>query len=615
MQAQSLRNFSETSGFATRTANPEAFDANYSYDANGNLLTLQRFDLQGQLQDDFVYQYQSETNRLASVSDAVPPQTITYDTKVYDQGPIQSDGKVYRQITVEGTAEVAAGQSVMLQANELIHLKQNFHAQAGSGFHAKWTDEATAASETLDDNSTFTYDAIGNLIADSGEGTSITWTPYGKVRSVNHSDGTVVNYRYDATGNRVEKQVIGTDSTLVTRYIRDASGNVLAIYENDQLSEQPIYGSSRLGTYAGQTTPGEQQLGHRKYELSNHLGNVLSVITDNVNMNADSTWATLVSAQDVFPFGLEMQGRAFNSGAYCYGFNGFERDNEIAGSGSIYTTTWRPYDSKLGRWWAVDPKETKYPSYSPYSFALNSPMILQDPAGDTVRVTVTNNMVGFTQIRLYSSGEIQADPSRANMKAWVPVYEVAVNNESGENATYYFTRYAERAVIGSDGTATITDVTFDTRRNGDSFAGVVKSRWSGTNNVLELRPSNWGSLSSGQQTIAGMKSFMYADRTAIQMHALGASDGCLMCALPSNIVNPFGVTIDATGNGSQTSFMNTITNFRSQDAENGFSDYIDVSFERVNMFGKGSQDAIKLDRWRSMIRHGENNQTNTEDDN
>ena len=330
-------------------------------------MTLQRFDLQGQLQDDFVYQYQAESNRLASVSDAVPAQTITYDTKVYDQGPIQSDGKVYRQITVEGSAEVPSGQSALLQANELIHLKQDFHAKAGSGFHAKWTDEATAASETLDDNSTFTYDAIGNLIADSGEGTSITWTPYGKVRSVNHSDGTVVNYRYDATGNRVEKQVIGTDSTLVTRYIRDASGNVLAIYENDQLSEQPIYGSSRLGTYAGQTTPGEQQLGHRKYELSNHLGNVLSVITDNVNMNADSTWATLVSAQDVFPFGLEMNGRSWQSEIYRYGFQAQEEDKET----KLVNYKYRMHDPKVGRFFSVDPLASEYPHNSPYAFSEN----------------------------------------------------------------------------------------------------------------------------------------------------------------------------------------------------------------------------------------------------
>ena len=382
VQAQSLRNFSETSGFATRTANPEAFDANYSYDANGNLLTLQRFDLQGQLQDDFVYQYQAESNRLASVSDAVPAQTITYDTKVYDQGPIQSDGKVYRQITVEGSAEVPSGQSAMLQANELIHLKQNFHAKAGSGFHAKWTNEATAASETLDDNSTFTYDAIGNLISDSGEGTSIEWTPYGKVRSVSHSDGTVVNYRYDATGNRVEKSVVSNDSSYTTRYIRDASGNVLAIYQNDSLAEQPIYGSSRLGVYAGKTVAGEQQLGHRKYELNSHLGTIHTVITDNANLTADSAWATIVSTQDVFPFGLEMNGRSWQSESYAWGFNGKMRDNSFGGSNAtVFDYGFRIYKPSIGKFLSVDPLMASFPWLTPYQFASNRPIIAVDLDG------------------------------------------------------------------------------------------------------------------------------------------------------------------------------------------------------------------------------------------
>ena len=261
----------------------------------------------------------------------------------------------------------------MLQANELIHLKQDFHAKAGSGFHAKWTDEATAASETLDDNSTFQYDAIGNLISDSGEGvTNITWTPYGKVRSVNHSDGTVVNYRYDATGNRVEKSVVKGTTTNSTRYIRDASGNVLAIYQNDSLTEQPIYGSSRLGMYAGETTPGERQLGHRRYELSNHLASPLAIITDNVNMNADSAWATIVSTQDLFPFGLVMKGRDWNSESYTYGFNGKMRDSSFGGT--VYDYGFRIYKPSIAKFLSVDPLTSSYPWYTPYQFAGNKPI-------------------------------------------------------------------------------------------------------------------------------------------------------------------------------------------------------------------------------------------------
>ena len=291
---------------------------------------------------------------------------------------------MYRTITIEDDVTVSRGQSPQLRANESISLKQNFHAKAGSGFHAKWTDEATASSETIDDNSTFQYDAIGNLIADGGEGTNISWTPYGKVRSVTHNDGTIVNYRYDATGNRVEKRITSSGGSInTTRYVRDASGNVLAIYENDQLSEQPIYGSSRLGTYAGQTTPGQRQLGHRKYELSNHLGNVLTVITDNVNLTQDSAWATVVSTQDVYPFGLEMNGRGFNSGAYRYRLPGYKRkDTGFGGSSAtVYDYGFRIYRPSIGKFLSVDPLADQFSGWSPYTFGLDNPIRYIDPDG------------------------------------------------------------------------------------------------------------------------------------------------------------------------------------------------------------------------------------------
>ena len=67
----------------------------------------------------------------------------------------------------------------------------------------------------------------------------------------------------------------------VTHYIRDASGNILATYDNAELEEFNIYGSSRLGNYRPTKDDyGKLILGSRNYELTNHLGNVLAVISD-----------------------------------------------------------------------------------------------------------------------------------------------------------------------------------------------------------------------------------------------------------------------------------------------------------------------------------------------
>jgi YD repeat-containing protein len=104
----------------------------------------------------------------------------------------------------------------------------------------------------------------------------ISWTPYGKVRTVQRGDSITTSYRYDASGNRIEQKVTKADTSYVMRYLRDASGNVMTIYRDTTLLEQPIYGSARVGDYKGGVPEGYMTLGARKFELSNHLGNVLA---------------------------------------------------------------------------------------------------------------------------------------------------------------------------------------------------------------------------------------------------------------------------------------------------------------------------------------------------
>ena len=102
-----------------------------------------------------------------------------------------------------------------------------------------------------------------------------------------------------------------------TYYVNDASGNVMATYDYERqtdyysmkLDEQMIYGSSRLGmrkynkllskfTVSGSVLEHEdyddtlRYLGRKRYEYTNHLGNVLLVTTDRkmgVDINANGT--------------------------------------------------------------------------------------------------------------------------------------------------------------------------------------------------------------------------------------------------------------------------------------------------------------------------------------
>ncbi|MCS6955497.1 MAG: RHS repeat-associated core domain-containing protein [Chitinophagales bacterium] len=82
-----------------------------------------------------------------------------------------------------------------------------------------------------------------------------------------------------------------------------------------------------------------------------------------------------------YPFGMAMPGRTFNSASYRWGFNGMEKDDEVKGNGNSYDFGARLYDSRLGRWWRVDPLFKKYSLISPYVLCLDNPLIFRDTDG------------------------------------------------------------------------------------------------------------------------------------------------------------------------------------------------------------------------------------------
>ncbi len=91
-----------------------------------------------------------------------------------------------------------------------------------------------------------------------------------------------------------------------------------------------------------------------------------------------------------YPFGMLMPGRTYSSEGYSWGFNGKEKDDAISGSGNNLDFGARIYDSRLGRWMALDPLEREYSNLSPYQFVSNSPLIYIDPDGKKIIVTLTN---------------------------------------------------------------------------------------------------------------------------------------------------------------------------------------------------------------------------------
>jgi RHS repeat-associated protein len=264
----------------------------------------------------------------------------------------------------------------------------------------------------------YTFDNDGNLIADEAENIGdITWSAYGRIRSVDKTVGTDMVYGYDAAGYRTYKQSTNGDTINRTFYVRDAKGNVLAIYsrkdnETIKWEEQQLYGNSRIGAWQWDTivppSPPVVQadgnpifdslvIGRRIYELVNQLGSVLTTISDKkighveeepvgectpATCTVDWYEAEVVTQSDYYPFGMLMPGRDFKiANGYRYGYNGKEQDNEVKGEGNQVDYGMRIYDPRLGRFLSVDPMASGFAWWTPYQYAGNSPVTYIDIDG------------------------------------------------------------------------------------------------------------------------------------------------------------------------------------------------------------------------------------------
>lgn len=310
---------------------PFMYDNTYTYDLNGNLLTLQRYNGNAQRFDNLTYNYDNSkclTNRLTHVNDD------------------------------------AANTNIM---------PEDIDNQAAGNY---------------------AYDALGNMIKDQQAGiTTIDWTPFGKIDRITAIKNKTLGFKYDALGNRVEKFTDINGNMEKLYYLRDAQGNIMSTYKLKNgdlyLDELYVYGSNRLGSLLVNKKIedlggglGNHTAGKKTYELNNHLGNVMMTISDapkyldsDGNGSTDATTASVSTAQDYYPFGMLMPGRNYNASAYKFGFNGKENDIEVMGiTGALQDYGMRQYNSLLAQFMSVDPITKKYPELTPYQFASNRPI-------------------------------------------------------------------------------------------------------------------------------------------------------------------------------------------------------------------------------------------------
>lgn len=205
-----------------------------------------------------------------------------------------------------------------------------------------------------------------------------TYNESGLVTQIKQNGTPKVNILYDDKGKRYKKETNINETWHETYYVRDASGQVMAIYNgnyggsgpvaNPKAEEYPIYGSSRLGIAKCDST---DQITSTQYQFTYHLGNVRAVVNDN---------EVVTNYADYYPFGMQLPERILNGAdGYRYGYQGeFAEKEDPESTGTTNSFELRLWDARIGRWLTADP----YGQYaSPYLGMGNNPINGVDPDG------------------------------------------------------------------------------------------------------------------------------------------------------------------------------------------------------------------------------------------
>ena len=315
-------------------------DNTYTYDDNGNILTLNRKG-KGSTMDDFTYNYNSNTNQLNYVSDATAAGG--YSTDLDNQA---SNHYLYDEIG-----------EMKNDSSDII----------------TWTvyGKVATVKKTNGDSLVFTYDASGNRIAKrTNVGGTVKEDFY-----VRDAQGNVMS-NYERTGSssytytQTELPIYGSDRVGVVKpalVVKPTAASCSTCNNPCGCINCTVYQFTTLNS----TNTGyfDRRIAQKDYELKDHLGDVRVTIGDRKRGAANTDSVT--SYVNYYAFGMQVAVDSMNYTPtdYRYGFNGKEKDDEWKSDGNSYDYGMRAYDPRLGKFLSVDPIASDFPWNSPYAFA------------------------------------------------------------------------------------------------------------------------------------------------------------------------------------------------------------------------------------------------------
>jgi len=262
----------------------------------------------------------------------------------------------------------------------------------------------------------YAYDLNGNLTTDPYKGLTLAYDVLNKTDkiTVNTSTNRWIDYTYDGSGSVIRKRVYDNNMLQTTTDYIDGF-----VYTNSTLAYFPMP-EGRVVNNAGTLTP--------EYIITDMQGNA------RISFNNTGTGGTakVVQENSYSGFGLVLANSAVSGGSNKNLYNGgSEWQNDYSNLPDYYQTFYRNYDAEIGRFISTDPEPESSESMTPYQYAGNDPVMMNDPMGNKQlpketppaptpeQVVFANNgyYTGPTYASQYSFGDENSDILWAEQQA------------------------------------------------------------------------------------------------------------------------------------------------------------------------------------------------------
>ena len=332
-ERKSMTRFSDLAG-TTKVG-----DSSYTFDAGGRLTNLQNRTGTSAVIGDYAYQYDLD-NRLTQKTENGVSTSFAYDKL--------------------GQVTSANGKSLSYDATG---------NRTNSGYVTAGGNRVTS-----DGTWTYSYDLDGNQVGKSkaGESWSYAYDHRGQMTQAASDTGVSVTYKFDAFGNRIERDATVGGVSSVEKFVVDGwdttkpravgTENFDAILDLDgagTVTNRRLFGSGFDDVVGRQDASGSV-----KWYATDRLGSVRQVFDNAGNVSGTT---------DYDAFGGFLGGVSVDR----YAFTGREADVALG----LQYSRGRMYDSATGRWMGEDPIRTTAGDANLYRYVGNGATNARDPSG------------------------------------------------------------------------------------------------------------------------------------------------------------------------------------------------------------------------------------------